>query len=137
MTCCDTISNSLLRYFDPFAGLPFDGRGKFKIGNRYWLQSAVESAQNLVRRDRNFMDAHADGVVDGVRHRGNDRQERTLAGFFGAVGSFRIVGLNQNRFDLGCLQSVVGLLYSKMDRILCEPFLRKICSSIKASPRAI
>src|SRR5439155_1159916 len=97
-------NSTLLRHLNAFARMPFDRRGKFEFRNGHWLQAAVERSQNFIRRDRNFMDPDSDRVVNGVRHRRYDRQERPLTGFFRAVGSFRIVGFDQNRFDLGGLQ---------------------------------
>src|SRR5262245_42155235 len=103
--------STFLLHLDSFPGLPFDGCGELEIGNRNWLEPAVESPENLVRRDRNFMDSHSDCVVDSVGHRGNDRKERSLTSFFGAIGSFRIVGFNQDRFDFWCLERGWTLIF--------------------------
>src|SRR5205807_6985478 len=47
---------------------------------RFALSLQLQCLQNLVRRDRQLVDAHSDGVVNRVRHRGHDRQQRTLPG---------------------------------------------------------
>src|SRR5215510_13593235 len=106
-----TQNSTLLFHIHPFARLPFDRLRKLELRNRYRLQTLFDGSQNLVRRDWNFMDSHSDCVVDSVGHRGNDRKKRSLTSFFGAIGSLRIVGFNQDRFDLWCLERGWTLIF--------------------------
>src|SRR5215510_15018615 len=106
-----TQNSTLLCHIHPFARLPFDRCGELELRNRYRLQTLFDGSQNFVRRDWNFMDSHSDRVVDSVGHRGNYREEWSLTSFFGAIGSFRIVGFNQDRFDLWCLEGGGTLIF--------------------------
>src|SRR5262245_33399536 len=117
VTC---IELTLLCHIYPFARLPFNRRGELELRNRYRLQTLFDRSQNFVRRDRNFMDSHSDRVVDSVGNRGNDRKKRSLTSFFGAIGSFRIVGFNEDRFDLWCLKGC-GTLIFQYRRYLMQP----------------
>src|SRR5258705_13915681 len=56
-------------------------------------------------------DAAPRGLIGGLSTRRYNGQKRSLPGLFGAIGSFRIVGLHQNGFDLRCLQRRWALVF--------------------------
>src|SRR5437016_9032753 len=59
----------------------------------------LQRLENLVRRNGEFVDTHADGVVDRIRHRRHDRQQRALPGFLRAERAVGIRLLDEHRVD--------------------------------------
>src|SRR5215470_7880992 len=96
--------STFLPHFDSVSRLPFDWLRKLKFRNRHWFQSSIEGAKDFVRCNRNLVYPHSDGIIDGVGYGRYDRQKRSLARFFRAVGSFGIVGFDENSFDLRRLE---------------------------------
>ena len=82
------------------------------------LALSSSASTHLVRRDRDLVDPHADGVVDGVGDRRHDRQQRPLPDLLGAERAVRVGVLDQIEMTSG-MSSVVGLLYSSIDGNLC------------------
>src|SRR5713226_4428639 len=99
----ETVSTLLLNV-DAFSRLPLDRWRKFKGWNRHRFQSAFERAQDLIRRDRDLVNSDADSIVQSVGDSRNYRQQRTLSRLFGPVGPFRVIRLDENRFDRRRLQ---------------------------------
>src|SRR6185503_4242796 len=66
---------------------------------RFFLQCA----KNFFRRDWDFVDAYADGVVDRVGNRWRHRQQRSLTHFLRAVWTIRIGILDQVSLDVAHL----------------------------------
>src|SRR3977135_1075664 len=71
---------------DLLAVAAFPGRRhdeRFRVGHRrevvgadarrFSLSLQLQRPQNLVRRNGKLIDAHADGAIDGIRHRWHDR----------------------------------------------------------------
>src|SRR2546427_4675599 len=59
----------------------------------------LQRLENLVRHNGKLIDAHADGVVNRVRHRRHDRQQRALPGFLRAERAVGIRILDQHGVD--------------------------------------
>src|SRR5215470_13597927 len=80
---------------------------------RLALALQLQTLEDLLRRNRDFIDPHADGVVDGVRDGRQHGQEWPLPGFLGAEWSFGVVGFDQDRVDLGRLERRRTLVLEK------------------------
>src|SRR5574339_1034727 len=69
------------------------------------LVRLLQSPQDLVRRDRDLVDAHAERIVNRVRDRGHHRQQRPLPDFFRAVRGVGIAHFtllfDQRHLDFG------------------------------------
>src|SRR5579864_7806617 len=61
----------------------------------------AQRVQDFIGGDGSRIDAHADGVENRIRNRGNRRGERAFAGLLRAEGAFRIDTLDDDRLDLG------------------------------------
>ena len=79
-----------------------------------------ERAQNLVRRDRHFVDAHADRVEHRVGDRRHDRQQRSLADFLGAERSGGIRMLDKIREDLRHVEARRALVFEDRRELVHE-----------------
>src|SRR5258708_27049274 len=73
---------------------------RWSIARRLALLFSPQRLDDFFRSDRNFVDPHAERVVNGRAHRGGDGEERPLTRLFGAVGTFRVHGLDDERLDL-------------------------------------
>src|SRR5215813_3119751 len=91
----------LLRTFD--LARRRKGKGRDPLRTNAWLPTAllqVKRLEDLLRRNRDLIDAHPKRVINCVRQGWNHRQERTLPGLLGAVRAFRIEALDQDSIDL-------------------------------------
>src|SRR5258706_1107904 len=63
------------------------------VSRRFALVPAAQRFDDLLWRDRDLIDPHAQRIENRRADRRDDRQQRTLAGLFGAVGTFGVDGL--------------------------------------------
>src|SRR5690349_2823164 len=81
-------------------------------GSAFFLL-VLQRPKNVLRLERQIVNAHVDRIGDGVAYGGGGRRKTRLAEAFCAVGSFRLGTLNDNRNHLGNVERCDEMIIKK------------------------
>ena len=99
------------------------------------LSLRPQRSQHALRRERRFMQAHADCIVDRIRNCRNGRRQRSFAAFLRAKRTFRIDALHNDRLDFGRLHRRWTAVFQQPAFISIPSF--HTISSVSACPMPI
>src|SRR3972149_5729212 len=89
-----------------FLAQPAQARAPTQWDGPSWpLFLLIKGLQDLLRRHRHLIDAHAYGIVDGVEDRRHGGDYGALSRLLGAGGALGVDALDHEADDLGPLQS--------------------------------
>ena len=77
------------------------GKARRPVARRLTFIFAPQRLDHFLRRDWNFVDPHAERVMDRGANRRWHREQRSLARLLRSVRSLRVVRLHDERLDLG------------------------------------
>src|SRR6266851_3955481 len=76
------------------------GKPRRPVARRLAFALASQCFDDLLRRHRDLVDPYPQRVVDRGADRGDHRQQRALSSLLGAVWTFGVVGLDDERLDV-------------------------------------